>query len=208
MFNIADIFKRNKETFYDQHTKEQQSVNKIMAIELFIALILAVFLCKFNSEMINAFLIVYSILIGFSFNILFYVLSIKSDEFNIATPSLERQLKIEKVNTLTREIFYNVSYFNMASIAMVLLSLLFFIIKSYDAIYWEMIVDTQAIKTIFSNIYPFGTLIKSSMVFAYKVLFYFVLLESMYSLIRTIGRVAFYFGKRVELQSTQEDRGQ
>ena len=86
------------------------------------SLLLTSLLKPIESDVIGSILTVQSILMGFSFSVLFFLMSgnnrqSKDDE------AIETKNKIRRLNKLSKELFFNVSYFNFLAIFSVLFSL-------------------------------------------------------------------------------------
>ena len=202
MFNIIQIAKHNRKTFYDFSNGEELPVWQSYVIKIIISSILAIVFCNISKDFLNAILTIYAILIGFSFNIVFYLLSINKTNPDLIKDSLERQNKIEKINKLTDELFYNVSYFNIISILVTITALLFFLADSQNSELWTYFEDIEIIKELIVKWHSSLHYTKIFAILIYKALFYFVIIESMGSFLRTIGRVNFYFQEKLKLQNS------
>jgi hypothetical protein len=188
MINLVGIVRNNRESYYNFSTGQPlpQTISNI--IKVIIALISASIFVQINKDFLGAVLSVYSILVGFSFNIIFYLIAIEKKEPD-ANASIEKQIKFEKLNKLIQELFYNVSYFTLISIFLVLLCLLLFL-ASCTGEGWGILKEE-----IYSAILERSiNVIK----FLYHTLFFLVLLESIYSFLRTMNRVNYYFSTKIK----------
>lgn len=204
MFSLVEIVQQNRNTFYDYSTNKQRSLILPNIIKISIAAILAILFGNFSKDFFDATITIYSILIGFSLNILFYLLSAQRERADAENLSIERKIAINKTNKITNELFYNVSYFNVISICVVLVALIFFLFECRLPKFGTEFSNLEMFK-IFSieidNIYKYT---KLAVLFLYHLIVYALLIESMYTLIRTIGRVSYFFSQKMALQDEDE----
>lgn len=174
-----------------------------MVVKVIGAILAALIFSVITEDMIDAILVIYSILIGFSFNILFYLLSMNrlSHEEN---ESIERELKVKKLNKLKEELFHNVSYFNIISISLILLAIILLFFYPYD---FETLSQSRMLENFFNQTLESSfdwryhiDLAVSVIKTLFRAVFYYVLIESFYSFLRTTGRVTFYFEEKLALQ--------
>lgn len=200
MFNIRSIIRNNNATFYNYRTGIRFSIWP--RVILFSVISLSAALLKFfdSAEFLGAVLAVESILVGFSFSVLFFLLgNIRGEVRN--HESIEDEVTEKKLRILSKEIFFNVSYFNLVTVMVVLLCLILLIpdekFRSLDFPYDIHPSIRSALNSIWDIFKFFGLAIWS--------LFSFLLLESMYTFVRTVGRVTFYFDRTLELYDTPQD---
>ena len=197
MFSIRKIVRKNRETYYNFSTKRLQPIWPLIVGELAVSVILLVLFSSVTGSFLQAVLTVYSILIGFSFSVLFFLVSIRKMEALDEDPSVELTLRLERINRLRDELFYNVSYFSCGAIAVVLLTLGFFVTAGLNSslIGWATIV----ISTV--ELHEFwlfvAAAIGSGAIYIYKLLFYFLLVDSMFSFARIITRVSYFFEQKI-----------
>ncbi|WP_419799158.1 MAG: hypothetical protein ACNI26_05675 [Terasakiella sp.] len=197
MFNLKSIILNNDETFYNFATGEKLSRKKRVIVKISLSIILSFFFFNIGKDLINAVIAIYAILIGFGFNILFYLLTIKKEDHKKDNSSIEHELKVKKINKLTEELFYNVSYFNVIAVALVLLSLSFFVAESQNLASLKAHIMNS--KTAF--LFPHLLKIKLAIYIVFVFTFYSTLIESAYTFLRTIGRVTFFFDQKIKIQS-------
>ncbi len=201
MFNIWQIAKKNRETFYNYSTDEPLNLRPSRIVKGGIAFFLVLLFPNVGKDFLGTILAVYSILIGFSFNVLFYLLSIRKLYPSSQADSLEKQIKYEKLNRLRDELFYNVSYFSICAISLVIISLTFFLFDSFSRKFVEYLPWASTLKNLIQEYSVALSYISVLISHFYKFVFYVLLIESMYSFIRTIGRVSFYFEEKIKLQT-------
>jgi hypothetical protein len=116
--------------------------------------------------------------------------------------SIEAGLKKKKLARLAKELFYNVSYFNFVALISVLLALLM-LLPNIDSDALAELTKSQSglgfwpeerWKSIFSG---FSIWLLS----AFEFLLYAALIESLTSFARTVGRVSFYFERRLQIEN-------
>ncbi len=200
MFEIVNIVRRNRESCYDFATGKQLSIWQHYTAVVMVSAVLASLFSKMDIVLMGAVLTIYSILIGFSFNILFYLLSANKVEKEVAA-SLERTLRIERLHKLSDELFFNVSYFNVVSIIVVLLTLASFISFLPEPMLWALVASSPRFHSLVVVVSPILKTVSAWLGFVSTMLFYMLLIESMYSFVRTVGRVSFYFRLKMQLQS-------
>ena len=202
MFNIPEIVKQNRSTFYNFSTNEPLSLWRSTLAKIMCSILFAILFCQLNKDYLNALITIYAILIGFSFNVLFYLLSTNKIQASPGTTSLEKQLKIEKLNKLSNELFYNVSYFNIVSLSLVVTSLVFFIVDSRIPQFFRHIGEISFIKPISSEIEPYLIYVRVIILFIYRLMLYYLIIESLFSFTRAIERVTFYFRQKLLLEDS------
>lgn len=201
MSSIIDIIRNNRSTFYNYNTKEAQRVFPRLVSFVALAAIAALSMRHVGEDFLGAVLTVQSILVGFSFSVLFFLLT--GDRINSDNKMIEENLRSEKVNKISKEIFYNVSYFNLTAISSVALSL-FMLLPSLSLPRFmidfisqveiaKSIMDWSAWKYIFGVVW----------VLSVWALFT-ILIESLYTFARTVGRVTYLFGERLRMEESED----
>ena len=202
MFNFIQIAKNNRQTFYDYDSGSPKPVSPRMLLLALVALLFSTTSYANSGEFLNAALTVQSILVGFSFSVLFFLLS-EGGTLSRKPDSLESEIVNEKLERLSKEIFYNVSYFNMVAVGSVLLALIL-LLPTFNFSSWQSVFQ-PAIAMITNTLNQYSTTlewvvwgIQRSLWF----MFYLLVLESMYTFVRTVGRVSYYFNKKISQVST------
>ncbi|MEH6474694.1 MAG: hypothetical protein V7727_03345 [Sneathiella sp.] len=109
--------------------------------------------------------------------------------------SLEQKNRAEKIDKLAEELFHNVSYFNVISIFVIVVSLSFFIFgsKNPDFVAW---LDVD----MFSKYEPYIQKTMPAFKYIYVFLFYSLVVESIYTFLRIVGRVIFLFDEKIDMR--------
>jgi hypothetical protein len=201
MIDFGGIVARNRATFYNFATgKPDSQLSGYISKGCTCAYLSFVFSQPTN-DFLNAIITVYSILVGFSFNILFYLLSSGRLTFlNKGEVSIEDDLMVERLNKLSTELFDNVSYFNLLSVAVLLTALISFL---FDAQFSGFTIPIDLESHTLEMLQRILDWLLRISEWVYSALLYFLIIESIYSFIRTVGRVGFYFEKRLKIANKE-----
>jgi hypothetical protein len=169
-----------------------------------VAFIAAIFCPKVSDNLLAGFLAVQSILLGFTVNVMFFLLGNKENIIPTA-PSIESELRSKRLRKLYYELFHNVSYFNLISVASIVVATGLLLplpevprfirglafVEIY--VYW---LQTSTVPTIVS------LTLRSLAMFA----FYVMAIEVIISIARVIGRTSFYFERKMsEVRGLEDD---
>ena len=190
MDKIFAIIRKNNATFYNYRTGRRNSVYGRMVLTAFGSSFVCWIAPRFSLEMLNACLTVQAILVGFSFSVLFFLLSSRI-KFDALSASLEKRNKFEKVDKLGKELFTNVSYFSVVSIGTIILA---FLLLSVDFARTATPINAE---TIYISKAFIGGLIFSVL----ETMLLAILFESFYTFVRTVGRIDYYFEERMLLEA-------
>lgn len=195
MFNVREIIRNNSATFYDFDTRKRRS-QKPRLITTCVLAILASILCPVVSDnLLAGFLAVQSILLGFTVNVMFFLLGNREQD-SIVSASIEAELRSERLRKLYHELFYNVSYFNLIAILSIIIATALLlptpIVPEYakgwspvaSYVHW---VNTSSVAAWVEMAW------RGVVMFA----FYAVAIEVVYSIARVIGRTSFYFERKM-----------
>lgn len=197
MASVKKIISKNNETFYDYRTKKAVSTRPRIAFFMLVSVLCAFSFSTLDDAFISSVLTVQSILVGFSFSVLFFLVS-SSTDLNIEDPSLEVLERVSRINTLSKELFFNVAYYNTVTILSVLVALLFILPSlSFPNIFSELLNDFLSNKGDFANIAAILCELASRFL---VFLFFVVFIESMYTFYRIVRRVNFYFLEKLDIQ--------
>src|SRR4051812_45304031 len=192
MSKIATIIRNNDSTFYNANTDVKVSTRPRLLYTTIMAVVISTLFREQTDDFLTSVVSAQAILVGFSFSVMFYILSSPHKRENEA--SIEAEIRQKKLGQLGTELFYNVSYFNLVSIASVILSLILLAGSGYvgallpvGAWLSHVGIDEHFIGTA-NGVLRFGL----------YVAFYFALVESLYTFVRTVGRVTYYFEKRLD----------
>jgi len=195
VFNIESIIRNNNATFYDFDTRKRRSQKPRVAVLTALSIALAILCPKVSDNLLAGFLAVQSILLGFTFNVMFFLVGQNKEK--ITEPqSIEGQLRAERIKTLYHELFYNVSYFNLVAI-MSIITATGLLLPTMEVPYFLQHVgffqsylhwlSTSTVPTVI------GTIFNDSLMFV----FYLLACEVVFSIARVIGRTSFYFERKM-----------
>jgi hypothetical protein len=203
MFNLFEIAKKNYSTFYDFDSGRRHRLGVQFAIVIGTSIVLSSLNITAFSDFLNSVLAVEAILVGFSFSVMFFLLS-ESGASRIEPESLEDEVSARKLATLQKEIFYNVSYFNVTAVAVVLCSL-FLLFPSFNFVPWHAALEllSSALALDLMGMERLVDRLQRGFHWLLWFLFYLFLLESMLTFIRTVGRVSYYFTSKISRLSKQ-----
>jgi hypothetical protein len=196
VFNVREIVRNNSATFYDFDSGRKKSQGARSVATCAVALIAALVCPKVSDNLLAGFLAVQSILLGFTVNVMFFLLG--NREKDVPTGgTLESQLRSEKVAKLYHELFYNVSYFNLLAVASIIVATILLLpvpempaflrgvplVEKY--VHW---LGSSKVPTICSAVYRGASMF----------VFYALAIEVVYSIARVIGRTSFYFERKMQ----------
>jgi hypothetical protein len=195
VFNVREIVHNNNATFYDFDSEVPQNQNTRYLITLLIALFAALFFSKISDNLLAGFLAVQSILLGFSINIMFFLVS-NREGIKTKHHSLESELRSQRLNKLYHELFYNVSYFNLIAIGSIIIAvmLLLPVPEIPNFLRGNAVVD---IYQGWLNTSSVPDLLKAVLHGCAMLVFYAMTIEVMFSISRVIGRTSFYFERKM-----------
>lgn len=203
MLNILEIIKNNNKTF--RRTDRNETINqrpRIIIICLF-GISSAFFFYKIPDSFLAGFVAFQSILLGFTFNVMFFLVS-KQKEEKTSDLSIEAEIRATLLSTLYHELFYNISYFNLIALFSIVISLVLLLPQPsfpeyfvglymrhkllYELISLKPVLETfSAIHFIFLMVRLIATAI-----------FYSISIEIVFSIFRVISRTSFYFEKKID----------
>lgn len=191
MFNLAKIFAENAATHYDYSTGDPTSRWPLYVFTLAAAILAALAIGRPSSDFLAGALSAEAILVGFSFNVLFYLVANRRVR-PLSFVDIEHEIRFQKLSKLSDEIFSNVSYFNVVAIFSALLSLCGLMIVSENfspnaniLLVWIFGNEPSVVKYLIIAKFSLQT-------FYFSILFVF-LIESATVFLRTVGRVGYYF---------------
>ena len=122
MSSVVDILRRNRATYYRYDTGALVRVWPRYTLIVIIAFAAAVTMAPLTDFM-PAIISALAILAGFSFSVLFFLVTNRIDVVRTAA-SIEQNLRQDKLEKLAAEIFDNISYFNLLALLGVTAALL------------------------------------------------------------------------------------
>lgn len=194
MFNLLEIVRNDRQTYYNYATGRNTSYIWPKVFQLAGAILFSIAFSSVSDALIQSTLTIYSILIGFSFSVLFHLISNRKPNQNGQGQSQETKLRSERLAKLHDEIFYNVSYFILSSLILILAVLAFYIVGSVDLCLVEALKNWDKAQAI-SNTLDFTL---AAMMSAFLVVFYYTMLDTAFCFIRIVGRITHYFQKKIE----------
>jgi hypothetical protein len=192
MFSLADIVRRDAATYYDYASNARLGRVKTVTVFAVIAAIIGFAVGEASNDFLAGALSAQAILVGFSFNVLFYLVANRLTK-PAAYASIEHQLRFERLSKLSDEVFDNVTYFNIVAISSAVAALALLLIGSddFNAHLHKAAAIIEDRTRITRTALSWANCVVRSLGLAILA---FLLIESIYTFLRTVGRVRFYFG--------------
>ncbi|SIP96536.1 hypothetical protein SAMN05880582_101193 [Rhizobium sp. RU20A] len=191
MVSIRSIILNNNATFYNYRTGERIRVWPRIALLVVFSPILGFLLNDNLTDFINSINTVSSILLGFSFSVLFYIAEGRQDPIP-EDYSLEKRNRIENIRELSKELFHNISYFVMVSSAALATSMVVIAPEAQNDWFNKIILPKLA------DITPEAAEFMWWLQISIRSVFFFLVLEGGYSFGRIVGRVNFLFEEKLK----------
>lgn len=195
MFNVREIIGNNAATFYDFDTRKRRSQKPRLVATCIIAVAAAMVCPNVSDNLLAGFLAVQSILLGFTFNVMFFLLANREDGAS-AGGSIEAELRLERLRDLYHELFYNVSYFNLIAVASIIVATTLLLPTPKVP---EYIGDWSLVRS-YVDWLGTSSIPRSAEAISHGVhmlIFYAIAIEVIYSIARLIGRTSFYFERKI-----------
>lgn len=191
MFSVFDIARRDAATYYMYGTNDRVSRTKTLFAFAGLSTAVGFLVGTGSNDFLAGALSAQAILVGFSFNVLFYLVANR-----LTAPSkfsgIEHELRFERLSKLSDEVFDNVTYFNLVAIFSAITALMLLLVAS---------------DSLNNNLHKIAILIVSHTKVTQEFLSWskwaalsiglsvlvFLLTESVYTFLRSVGRVRFYF---------------
>lgn len=201
MFNVRDIIRNNNATFYDFDTRKRRSQKPRLIATCIIAVVAAILCPKVSDNLLAGFLAVQSILLGFTVNVMFFLLGNREKD-TTETGSIEAQLRSERLRDLYHELFYNVSYFNLVAVASIIVATALLLpspeVPPYAKGWWPVAAYGAWLNASSVPVWT-AAIWRTVAMFA----FYVLAIEVIFSIARVIGRTSFYFERKIgQVRST------
>lgn len=205
MFNVRQIIRNNDATFYDFNTRKRRSQTPRYVVVCLASLVAAVVCPKVSDNLLAGVLAVQSILLGFTVNVMFFLLGNREKETPEGT-SIEAKVRSKRLRDLYHELFYNVSYFNLVAVASIIVATGLLLptpevpgflrglspVEAY--VHW---LETSKVPIVASAIVRGGAMF----------VFYAISIEVVFSIARVIGRTSFYFERKMGEVRRPDDQG-
>lgn len=201
MNGLIDIVSKNRNTFYSYRTKQPSAVWKRNVIIILVSIIFVIVVPSRFDNLYLAILTAQAILAGFSFNVMIFLSSVEPLKV-AASSSIENGVRINKINLLSEEIFYNVAYFNLLSLFSVALCIIaLFMFGMFDNIRTYVLATLIMIPD--DPQWPLSVLfvLNGAVVSAILFLLYGIVIESFLTFFRTVMRCSYYFSERLGLKN-------
>jgi hypothetical protein len=193
MYRVSKIVTDNNSTFYRFDSNEKISIRGRIVTFIFISLVLAFFVNFSSVEFLSDVIAVQSILIGFSFSVMFFLISGDNLMKGLDEVSIEAKLKFERLENLSKEIFFNISYFNMVAMICIFFAIILLIDNPLPIV-------EKIFRLTGSLLLGIVDWVFFAIIMFVKFAFFFFLIESFYSFVRITGRVNFFFERKLEVQ--------
>jgi len=192
--SLREIYENDKSTYYEYNSGVRKGYKKTIFIQLITAFILCFFFSDITKDFLGSLLAFFSILTGFSFSVLFYIVAGGTYSLRAKTSLLEKANDLEKLNILRKEVFHNVSYFSLVSILVCLLAIFHYFLETRSC-HWVCKFLTVEFDT--KNLEVFVSFGESLFSF---ILFFFIS-NCLYSFVRIIRRVNLLFTLKLDLDA-------
>ena len=195
MFNIRHIVRNNDATFYEFNSRKRKSQAPRYVVVCVVSLIAAIVCPKVSDNILAGVLVVQSILLGFTVNVMFFLLGNREKE-TLEGTLIEAELRSKRLRDLYHELFYNVSYFNLIAVTSIIVATGLLLptpevpgflrgLQPFEAyVSW---LGTSKLPTVVSAI------VRGGAMFA----FYAISIEVVFTIARVIGRTSFYFERKM-----------
>lgn len=189
MYDFTKLVQHHRDTYYNFASNKQNPFWLPKIYQAAFAIFCAICFSAISDALLQSILTIYSILVGFSFSVLFHLISQR--EFSIDTDGLlETELRLERLTKLHDEIFYNVTYFIISSLALVAIVLCYYVALSFN----HQIFDVVSSVLKGGGVLEYLSTILS---FLFSMIMYFLVLETGFLFIRIVGRVTYYFQQKI-----------
>ncbi|MGA1850329.1 hypothetical protein [Sphingobium yanoikuyae] len=191
MFSVLDIVRRDAATYYVYGSNNRVGRSKTIGAFAVFAFLVGVAVGEASSDFLAGALSAEAILVGFSFNVLFYLVANRLTK-PATYASMEHELRFERLSTLSDEVFDNVTYFNLVAIgsAVAALGLLLIGSDGFDANLHKIAIFLESRTRITREALSWANCIGRALGLAVLI---FLLSESIYTFLRAVDRVRFYF---------------
>lgn len=201
MLNFVQIYKKDRATLTG-HASSARGRHMRRAVIVTLVLLLCAFFSDLSMDFLAAVLAFQSILAGFGFNVLVFLTSNRRIP-TFLSMKIEKKKKIDRVNALGNDLFYNISYFNTVAISCVAAALIISIGKSVS---FDFVVELPRNDALtmerLNNISQYGSILVRKVSAA---CLYALLIESVLTFMRLIRRSTYYFEQKIALSHDVTD---
>ena len=200
MSEFKNIVDNHFQTFYNYNTNIKTRHVKRYALLLILSILVALLFPFFSNDFLNSVVGVFSIMIGFTLNVLFLLIAKPLVESGEAPSSRELVLKAKKIKKLQDEIISNVLYFNVVALTIVALAVLFLITSRLPL--GELNVFGYSIFNINGKVdYRYFKIAFCVIQIIVVSLYYLMVFEAIYNLYRLVTRVSFLFRRKLQIEN-------
>lgn len=197
MYSPSEIYKANRRTFFDHKLDKLESIRGRLIIQILASLLCAALFYRELSNFLDGVITVQSVLIGFSFSVMFFLMSSRErpvDRSEKTSESRESKLRSAKAIKVSEEIFANLAYFNLAALASLITALALLL----PPISVALKPLHHLVPATFNSVSQAMHWAGYAAWFLVTFVFYFLLIESGYTFVRIINRVNFLFEQKVK----------
>lgn len=195
MYSLRQITSDHFGTFYNYKTNVQHRVWPRYFVFVIISVFLVAFFNNGGKEFLDGAVTVQAVLIGFSFNVIFYFAS-RDRAPTASDASIEAGLRHEKLARLEKEIFFSVMYYNIVAVFCIIMALIMMIsLTPQGFIVFISKYIANDYSDFFIKICSYAKVIILKLV---QFLFYLALIEGLYTFVRTVMRIGFLFDRRLK----------
>ncbi|MNS64714.1 hypothetical protein D3C72_978510 [compost metagenome] len=195
MFDIGKTISRNNATFYDFGSNRRVRIYPRIIASAGVAGFISVSAQGPLKDLLAGVITVQAILIGFGFSVMFFLASGYSDAKKTKKDSIEDEIKEERLSKLSKEIFYNISYFNLIAMISLLMAIFLLLPSAKKAFTAIISLAGAANAPALTVAYDISNAI---IYFAIVSFFYFATIESGYTFGRMVGRVGYLFEQKIQ----------
>jgi hypothetical protein len=205
MFNVRQIVRNNDATFYDFNTRKRRSQLPRYVVVCLASFTAAIVCPKVSDNLLAGVLAVQSILLGFTVNVMFFLLGNREKDTSEST-SIEAKLRSKRLRDLYHELFYNVSYFNLIAVTSIIIAAGLLLptpevpgfLRGFEPVEaYVRWLGTSKVPTAVSAV------VRGASMFT----FYAVSIEVIFTIARVIGRTSFYFERKMGEVRRPDDQG-
>lgn len=191
MSEIIQILERHRKTYYNFATAELNPFWIPKIYQAGFAGFGALVFSPLSHELLQSTLTIYSILIGFSFSVLFHLISQRELPLPANDPAIEAALRKEKLSALHDELFHSVTYFVVSSLTLVSVVLIYYVALSLNDGLVRLIAKL-------ANSAGIAVFVVWAFKAAFSFFLYFLILETGFVFARIVGRVTYYFQQKIK----------
>ncbi|WP_108810635.1 hypothetical protein [Sphingorhabdus sp. Alg231-15] len=181
MLNLIDLYKKNRETYYNFATQKELAVWPRYLTLFSIVAVISVFTDYPSEGLIGTIVSALSILAGFSFGVQFVIVD-RSFIGEARLGSIEDHLTRKKVQKLASEIFDNIAYFNAVCIFGIIVACCLFLELSLGLI--ETMIPAEVVSKYFFAAGIIG-----------KFILFSIVSEAFLTFFRLLERINYLFQK-------------